>query len=73
MRNPCWKAFDDTICGLVDRLRVPGYKHTLEVEFLAYYVELDEEMDHVMFPPKFKEKGRIGTVEDLSGSFRGWP
>ena len=61
------------ICGLVDRLCLLGYKHTLEVEFRAQLVNLDEEVDHDKFLPKFKEKGRVRVVEISSRRFREWP
>ena len=73
MRNRRWISFDDMICGLVDRLRMSGNKHTLEVEFRAQFVNLDEEEDHDKFLPKFKKKGRVRIVEIASGKIREWP
>jgi hypothetical protein len=60
------------ICGLADRLRVSGCKHTLEVEFRAQFADLDEEVDYDGFLPKFKEKGRVRIVETSSGKRREW-
>ena len=73
LSNRNWISFDDMICGLVDRLRMSGYKHTLEVVFRAQLVDLDEEVDHDKFLPRFKEKGRVKIVEISSGKFREWP
>lgn len=49
-----------------------GYKHTLEVVLRAEFVDLDEEVDHGRFLPKFKGKGRVRIVEISSGKFREW-
>ena len=68
-----WEPFDGMICGLVDRLQALGYKHTLEVEFRANCVELGGEMRQENFLPKFREKGRVRVVEDLTGRFWEWP
>lgn len=68
---PCWIPFDDTMCGLVDRLQKSRCKHTLEVEFRADTVDLGEELHHDKFLPKFKEKGRIKIVEVSSGKLWG--
>ena len=69
----CWIPFDDTICGLVDRLRASGNKHTLEAELQIRIEEFDEEGYQVWFLPKFKEKGRVRIVAVLSGRVREWP
>ena len=71
--HPCWGPFDDTICELVERLERSGYTHTLEVKFRAQFVDLEEEVDHEEFLPKFKKKGRVSIVEVSSGKFREWP
>ena len=71
--NLRWISFDDVICGLVDRLEKSGYRHTLELGFRAEFVDLDEEVDHQEFMPKFKEKGRVRIVEVSSRKFREWP
>jgi len=62
-RDRCWVSLDDIICGLVDRLRMSGYKHTLEVELRAQFVDPDGEGDYDGFLQKFKEKGRGKIVE----------
>ena len=67
MDNPCWIPFDDTICRLVDRLRVSGYTNMLEVEFRLLFIDPVREARHRTFLPKFKEKGRV-TVTKLP-----WP
>lgn len=61
------------ICGLVDRLKRSGYKHTLEVEFRANVVHMSNEARHKKFLPKFKEQGRVRIVEISSGKVREWP
>lgn len=71
--NPCWPPFDDMVCGLVDRLRMSGCRHTLELEFRAEFVELDGKVYHKEFLPRFKEKGRVRIVEISSGRFWEWP
>jgi len=67
MDDPCWIPFDDTMCRLVDRLRVSGYTNTLEVEFRLLFSAPAEAACHKRFLPKFKEKGRV-TVKKLP-----WP
>jgi len=68
-----WALFDDTICGLVDRLFVAGYKHTLAVEFRTKCAkELEGKVTHGKFLPKFKEKGQVRVVEVSSGKDRVW-
>lgn len=57
----------------LDRLRLSGYRHTLELEFRVESVNLDEEECHKRFLPKFKEKGLVRVVEITSGRFREWP
>ena len=32
---PCWKTLDEVMCGLIDRLRISGYKNIWETEFRA--------------------------------------
>ena len=72
LHNPYWTPFDDVICELVDRLQKSGYKHTLEVVFRAEFFNLNEEVDHDKFLPKFKRRGRVRIVEISSGGFREW-
>ncbi|KAF9647254.1 hypothetical protein BDM02DRAFT_3117393 [Thelephora ganbajun] len=73
MEDPCWTPFDDTICGLVDRLQASGYKYTLELELQADSVELGEEAHHKDFLPKFKEKGLVRIIDFASGRVWEWP
>lgn len=68
-----WLPFDDTICGLVDRLRASGNKHTLEVELRVRIEEFGGEGYQAWFFPKFKEKGRVRIVAVPSGRVREWP
>jgi len=67
MDDPRWVPFDDTICRLVDRLRVSGYVNTLEVEFRLLFSIPAGDACHKRFLPRFKEKGRV-TVKKLP-----WP
>lgn len=64
--NSYFASLDDTLCGLINRLQMSGYKHTLEVEFRTPIVELDEEVRHEKFLPKFKEKGRVRIMREIS-------
>lgn len=72
MDSPCWKPFDEVICGLVDRLRAAGYTHVLEVEFHLQYEGFDEE-EHKKFLPGFKEKGRVRIFFTPNGGVKEWP
>ena len=72
MDSSGWEVFDGMICGVVDRLRMKGYKYTLEVEFRVHCMELSGEVDREMFLPKFREKGRVMIAEVSSGRFREW-
>ena len=72
--NSYWASLDDTLCGLVDRLRMSGYEHTLEVEFPIDVEDMDNyEAYQEKLLPKFKEKGRVRIAYILSGKFREWP
>ena len=70
--DPCWEPFDDMICGLADRLRKAGLKHTLEVELQVGQVAFSEE-EHKKFLPKFKEKGRVRIISTSSDVIQQWP
>jgi hypothetical protein len=72
LTNPHWVPFDDIICGLADRLRASGSRHTLEVELRLASVGFPEE-DLKQFLPKFKEKGRIRIVGVRFGGVQEWP
>ena len=52
-----WTLVDKQLCGLVDRLRAMGYRHTLEVELrLGRSPGKD---GFTKFLPEFKEKGVV--------------
>lgn len=60
--DTCWALFDDTICGLADRLRGSGCKHSLEVDFWTM-LQVPEGAEHYWcFLPRFREKGRVRIV-----------
>ena len=59
-----WKALDDEVCELVEKLRVLGYEHTLELEFHS-----DPGADRRGFLPKFREKGRVIVAPVRSFAF----
>jgi hypothetical protein len=69
--RPQGRFFEDTLCGLADRLRGLGSKHTLEAEFWVDSVRSSEH--HKEFLPKFKEKGRVRIVGDRCGGVQEWP
>ena len=51
---------DEELCALVDRLRVAGYRHTLEVELRLAKAESDPgEYNYAKFFPGFREKGVV--------------
>ena len=52
-----WALSDKQLCGLVDRLRVMGYRRTLEVEFRFMTIgDGTGERGFTRFLPKFREK-----------------
>jgi len=58
---------DKQFCGLVDRLRVTGYSHTLEVELRLVEFGVDPGgYDFAEFLPKFREKGVVQVVRSYS-------
>jgi hypothetical protein len=73
--NPSWMRFDNMLCELIDRLQKSGYRHTLEVELQAEYVELKEgeSLEYQGVLPKFREKGRVSVVEIMTGSSWEYP
>ena len=71
--TPHWTLFEEIVCGIADRLRVSGSRHTLEVEFHARLREGIGEEHHKTFLPKFKEKGLVRIVSIISGAVREWP
>lgn len=49
---------DERLCGLVDRLRAMGYRHTLEVELRLVEIRGDpEEYDLTTLFPALRDKG----------------
>ena len=56
-----WSSIiDKQLCGLVDRLRVMGYCHTLEVEVRLMEIGGDPVKDDLTkFLPEFREKGVV--------------
>ena len=59
-----WGLVDEQLCGLVDRLRATGYRHTLEVELQLTVAEGDPgDWDYTRFLPGFREKGAVTIVD----------
>ena len=59
-----WGPIDEQLCGLVDRLNVMGYHHTLEAEVRLTAIDGDyEEYDFTKFLPKFREKGVVTVID----------
>ena len=59
---------DKQLCGLVDRLRAVGYRHTLEVELrLMAIVDDSGECEFANFLPNFREKGNVTIVDTVYG------
>lgn len=59
-----WTPIDKELCGVVDRLGVVGYRHTLEAELRVYKVEGDQgEYDFTKLLPEFSEKGVVTIVD----------
>ena len=62
-----WTSIDEQLCGLVDRLRATGYRHTLEVELRPKKPGNDPgEYDPTIFLPKFREKGIVTVLRASS-------
>jgi len=61
------RCLDNLMCGLVDKLRTLGHKHTLELEFRFESAKLDPDLDFRRFLPMFREKGRVRISNKLSG------
>ena len=63
-----WASIDEQLCELVDRLRVTGHCHTLEVEQRLSQPEAYlNDGDFTEFLPRFREKGVvtvIGAIND---------
>lgn len=60
-----WVFIDKLLCELVDRLRVSGYHHILEVEVRPKKIGIDpEEYDFTEVFPGFREKGTVTIIAD---------
>ena len=72
MKDSRWMLLDDVLCELIDRLGKSGYKHTLEVELQAKFVELDKcaVIRYEEFLSKFREKGRVSVMDLMTGEPR---
>ena len=66
--------FEEALCGLFDRLRKLGYKHTLDVELQANIVRLHKDacLEHAEFLSEFREKGRVSILEVETGERWEW-
>ena len=63
-----WVEIDKELCGLVDRLRATGYRHTLEVELRHTEVGSDVgKHDFTKFLPKFRERGFVTVIDAVHG------
>jgi len=59
-----WALVDKEMCGLVDRLRARGYRHTLLAELQLMTVGDDPgKYDFTMFLPGFRKKGDVTIVD----------
>lgn len=59
-----WVLIDEQLCGLVDRLCVTGYRHTLEVELRFTDIWGDfGEYDFTKVLPEFREKGVVTIID----------
>ena len=59
---------DRQLCELVDRLRVTGYRHSLEVELRRTAVGDDQgEWDPTKLLPEFRERGVVTVVDAANG------
>jgi len=53
--------------ALADKLRELGNEQTLELEFRFQCLNLAPRVDHIVFLPKFREKGRVIMVDSSTG------
>ena len=68
LRDPCWQHVDDLLYDLVNRPRLLGYQHTLEVEVrVVESMSLKQGLDDEGFLPRFRKKGRVKMLEGRSG------
>ena len=72
-QNGGWALIDKQLCGLVDRLRAAGHRHTLEAELRLMGVGDDPgsydpgEHDFAQFLPKLREKGVVTVIDTDHG------
>ena len=68
-RQPEGRAFvDEQLCGVVDRLRAMGYRHTLEAELRLTDIGGDPgKYDFTIFLPEFREKGIVTIIDAAHG------
>lgn len=64
--SDAWKSMDSIMRGLVDKLCMLGYEHTLVLEFRSESVKLLPDLDFRSFMPKFRERGRV-KISNTSG------
>ena len=63
-----WASVDEQLCELVDRLRMTGYCHTLEVELrLNNTGDITGKYEFTKFLSKFREKGIVTVVDAFQG------
>ena len=61
-----WALIDEHLCRLVDRLRLMGYRHTLEAELRLKGTEnYPGERTFSKFLPGFREEGTV-TIKDAA-------
>ena len=58
---------DNSLCRLVERLQVFGYKHRLNVVLCIWEEDIEEiSANFEEFLPKFRERGRVKVVARVS-------
>lgn len=68
-RTEARTLIDGQLCGLVDRLRAMGYRHTLEAELRLTANGDDPGKDgFTSFLPRFKEKGIVTITDAVNGN-----
>ena len=61
-------SLDKQLCEVVDRLRVMGHRHTLEVQLHFNQIEGDHSKnDFTKIFPEFREKGVVTIIDDARG------
>jgi len=62
-----WNPLDNIACGLVNKLRALGYKHTLELELQFESAKFDPKLGFRGFLTEFRERGRVRILNRSSG------